>query len=103
MRVFLALLVLAVILLGCSKPQEAVPAKPAMAESQKEDEYKKELEEVKKTLKGDIRIKLKKDGKGDFYSWEIDGKDVAEVLKANDMLVKKLEGQPAGPSPASAR
>jgi len=74
-----------------------------MAESQKEDEYKKELEEVKKTLKGDIRIKLKKDGKGDFYSWEIDGKDVAEVLKANDMLVKKLEGQPAAPSPASAR
>ena len=65
-------------------------------DSQKEDQYKKELEEIRKTLKGDIRVKLKKDGKGDFYSWEIDGKDVAEVLKANETLTRRLNGPQAG-------
>lgn len=103
MRLFSIILVLAAVILGCSKPPEAVPAKPAIPEAQKEDQYKTELEEVRKALKGDIKIKLKKDGKGDFYSWEIDGKDVGEVLKVNDMLAKKLN-VPAPPStPASPR
>ncbi|MCX7966011.1 MAG: hypothetical protein N2596_05245 [Syntrophorhabdaceae bacterium] len=49
----------------------------------------KELEEIKKSLKGDIRIKLKKDPKGG-YSWEITGKDANEVLKVNETLRKRL-------------
>ena len=57
-----------------------------------DEQYKKELDEIKKNIKGDLKIKLKRDGKGDFYSWEISGKDAAEVLKANDVLAKKLGG-----------
>lgn len=52
-------------------------------------QYEKELEEIKKSLKGDIKIKLKKDAKGG-YSWEITGKDANEVLKANETLKKRL-------------
>ncbi len=92
-------LILAALLLACSKPPEAVTANPAIPEAQKEDQYKRELEEVRKTLKGDIKIKLKKDGKGDFYSWEIDGKDVGEVLKVNEALAKKLEPPPPPSAP----
>jgi hypothetical protein len=77
------------LLLGCSKPPETVLPKP-VAEPQKEDQYRRELDEIRKTIKGEVKIKLKKDGKGDFYSWEISGKDAGEVLKANDTLVKKL-------------
>src|SRR5208283_5790456 len=94
MRFLPIVLILAAFVFACSKSPEAVPAKPAIPEAQKEDQYKKELEEVRKTLKGDIKIKLKKDGKGDFYSWEIDGKDVAEVLKVNEALTRKLEPPP---------
>jgi translation initiation factor 1 (eIF-1/SUI1) len=54
-----------------------------------EGQFKKDMEEIKKNLKGDIKIKLKKDAKGS-YSWEITGKDAQEVLKANETLRKKL-------------
>jgi predicted secreted protein len=47
------------------------------------------LDEIKKSLKGDVKIKLKKEGKGG-YSWEITGKDAQEVLKTNEALRKKL-------------
>lgn len=77
------------LLLGCSKPPETVLPKTA-AEPQNEDQYRRELDEIRKTIKGEVKIKLKKDGKGDFYSWEISGKDAGEVLKTNDTLVKKL-------------
>ena len=40
-------------------------------------------------MRGDIKIKLKKDGKGS-YSWEISGKDAYEVVKTNDILGKKI-------------
>ena len=101
MRLLSIIFVLVALFLGCTKPPQAVPAKPVVPDSQKEDQYKKELEEIRKTLKGDIRVKLKKDGKGDFYSWEIDGKDVAEVLKANETLTKRLNGPQAGSEPTS--
>jgi len=103
MRLLSIIFVLVAVFLGCTKPPEAVPAKPVVQDAQKEDQYKKELEEIRKTLKGDIRIKLKKDGKGDFYSWEIDGKDVAEVLKANETLTKILNGPQAGSEPTTPR
>lgn len=75
----------------CSRVQEVqAPGKKTGEEAKNHDtRYKNELEEIKKNLKGDIRIKLKKDSKGG-YSWEITGKDAGEVLKANDTLRKKL-------------
>jgi outer membrane biogenesis lipoprotein LolB len=103
MRLLSIIFVLVAVFLGCTKPPEAVPAKPVVPDAQKEDQYKKELEEIRKTLKGDIRIKLKKDGKGDFYSWEIDGKDVTEVLKANETLTKRLNGPQPGTEPTAPR
>lgn len=53
----------------------------------------KELEEIRKTLKGDIRIKLRRDGKG-TYSWEVTGKDPQEVIRANAVLARRInDGQ----------
>jgi hypothetical protein len=53
-----------------------------------EAQYKNELDEIRKSIKGETKIKVKKDAKG--YSWEITGKDPQEVLKANDALRKRL-------------
>lgn len=88
MKVFSIILVLA-LLFACSKAPDPVPDVGTTPDIQKEEQYKKELDEIKKTIKGDTKIKLKKDGKGD-YSWEISGKDAGDVLKANDILNKKL-------------
>jgi outer membrane biogenesis lipoprotein LolB len=74
---------------SCSRPQELNPPKPVQ-EAVKEDQYKKELDEIRKTIKGEVKIKLKKDGKADSFSWEISGKDANEVLKANEILTRKL-------------
>ncbi len=74
---------------GCSRVPESAPGKNPQQEARQEEQYKKELDEVRKTIKGDVKIKLKKDAKGD-YSWEVTGKDANEVLKANDALAKKL-------------
>jgi hypothetical protein len=74
---------------GCSKTPE-VSTIPPIQDNQKDDQYKKELDEIRKNIKSDLKIKLKKDGKGDAYSWEISGKDAGEILKANDILSKKL-------------
>jgi hypothetical protein len=76
-------------LLSCSKGTEIPIKQKAAADQAGESQYKKEMEEVKKNLKGDIKIKLKKEGKG-TYSWEITGKDAQEVLKTNETLRKKL-------------
>ena len=64
------------------------PGKKA-EDSQKDAAYQKEMDELRKAIKSDVKIKLKKDGKG-TYSWEIQGKDPQEVLKANETLKKKL-------------
>ncbi len=47
------------------------------------------MDEVRQSIKSEVKIKLKKDGKG-TYSWEIQGKDPQEILKANEALRKKL-------------
>jgi hypothetical protein len=83
------LLSLLIITGACMKQPEATPIKP-IHETQKDDQYKNELEEIRKNIKSDLKIKLKKDGKGDAYSWEISGKDAGEILKANDILSRKL-------------
>ncbi|HEX2966319.1 MAG TPA: hypothetical protein VHO84_11055 [Syntrophorhabdaceae bacterium] len=54
-----------------------------------EDQYNKELEDIRDSIREEVRIKVKKDSKG--YSWEITGKDTKEVLKANDTLRKRLD------------
>jgi hypothetical protein len=83
--IFVALLL---ILCSCSKaPDLSVTGKTS--EGTREEQYKKEMDEIRKSIKGDVKIKLKKDGKG-VYSWEIAGKDPQEILKANDTLRKKL-------------
>ena len=96
MRPFLIILVLA-LLFACSKAPVSLPHAGAGADVQKEEEYRKELDEIRKNLNGDIKIQLKRDGKGDFYSWEISGKDASDVLKANDILERRLDRRPAGP------
>lgn len=47
------------------------------------------MDEIKKGIRGDIKIKLKKDGEG-AYSWEISGKDARGVTKTNSILSKKV-------------
>jgi hypothetical protein len=98
MRPFLLVLPV-VLLLACSKAPEPVPDVATVPDIQKEDQYRKELDEIRKNIRGDIKIKLKKDGKGDYYSWEISGKDASEVLKANDVLSKRLSTDPSGRKP----
>jgi hypothetical protein len=77
-------------LLSCNKAAEVTTPKQKPVEEQTGDvNYKKEMDEIRKNLKSEVKIKLKKDVKGG-YGWEIAGKDAQEVLKANDALRKKL-------------
>lgn len=99
MKSCLLILLVAALLPGCSKPPEPAPDVAAVPDIRKEEQYKKEIDEIRKSIRGDVRIKLKKDGKGDFYSWEISGKDASEVLKANDILSRKLPAAPQGAKP----
>jgi hypothetical protein len=86
---FCAILLIILCLFSCNKATD-VPAKPGTVTRQSSEEnYKKEMEEIKKNLKGDIKIKLKKDNKSG-YSWEITGKDAQEVIKTNETLKKRL-------------
>ena len=91
--IILVIILVTALLFACSKAPESLPHPETPSSVGKEEQYKKELEEIKKNLNGDIKIKLRKDGKGDFYSWEISGKDTIDVLKANDILTRKLDRQ----------
>lgn len=86
MRLF-TIFVIVLALISCSKGAD-VPSKTSETQGL-EGQYQKELDEIKKSLKGDVKIKLKKESKGG-YSWEVTGKDAQEILKANDALRKKL-------------
>jgi hypothetical protein len=81
---FLVFMVLFFSLFACSRDQ-SLPT----GQDRPPDQSSRDLEEMKKNLKGDVRVKLKKDGKG-TYSWEISGRDAQEVLKTNEVLKKKL-------------
>ena len=65
-----------------------VPVQKSENEINGAAQYQKELDEIKESIKGEIKIKVKKDAKG--YSWEISGKDPQQILKANDALRKRL-------------
>ncbi|MCX5804557.1 MAG: hypothetical protein NT010_00605 [Proteobacteria bacterium] len=77
------------LLISCSKGTDVTLKQNVADEKSNEVQYKKEMDELKKNMKGEVKIKLKKDGKG-VYSWEIAGKDAHEILKTNDILRKKL-------------
>jgi hypothetical protein len=86
---FFTIFIIILALISCGKGTD-VPSQQKASEGQgMEAQYQKELDEIKKSLKGDVKIKLKKEGKGG-YSWEITGKDAQEVLKTNEALRKKL-------------
>jgi hypothetical protein len=87
MRIFIVFLLL-FSLLSCGRGSDVQPKQKAGETEIADINYTKELDEIKKSLKGEIRIKLKKDSKG--YSWEITGKDTQEILRANEMLRKRL-------------
>ncbi len=74
---------------SCGKAVDTSTRQKADSDNTAELQYKKELDEIRKSMKGEVKIKLKKDGKG-AYSWEISGKDAQEVLKTNDALKKRL-------------
>lgn len=88
----LMVFIVAISFISCGKftetPQHVKPADEISSDAQ----YKKEMEEIKKSLKGEIKVKLKKDGKGG-YNWEITGKDVQEVLRANEALRRRLSDE----------
>ena len=72
----------------CTGKTDVTPAKK-VDEVPKDAAYQKEMDDLRKSIKSEVKIKLKKDGKGS-YSWEIQGKDPQEVLKVNEQLRKKL-------------
>lgn len=88
MRLF-TIFVLGMVLISCNGSNELPLQKEAPENRQTEAQYQKQLDEIKKSLRGDVKIKLKKEGKGG-YSWEITGKDAQEILKANEALRKRL-------------
>lgn len=83
----LTLLILLILALSCEKI-ETLKVKAELPEKKSEN-YERQIEELKKALRGDVKIKVKRDGKGN-YSWEIQGKDVNEVLRINEILKKRL-------------
>lgn len=84
----IALVIGILLISGCSRRAD-VGEPPKELPAVTSEQYKKELEDIKKGIRTETKIKLKKDGKG-AYSWEIQGKDANEVLKVNDTLSKKL-------------
>jgi len=88
------MMVIVVLLASCTGTADVPPAKK-VGETQKDAgypkdaTYQKEMDELRKSIKSEVKIKLKKDGKGS-YSWEIQGKDPQEVLKVNETLRKKF-------------
>lgn len=89
---FITIFLVLFVLISCNKGTDGPLQQKASEGQGMEGQYQKELDEIKKSLKGDVKIKLKKEGKGG-YSWEITGKDAQEVLKTNDALRKRLSDQ----------
>lgn len=83
-------LIICALMYGCGE-KGSVPdiTKPhAISDAQ----YKKEMDEIRKNMKGDLKIRLKKDGKG-AYSWEITGKDPHQIIQANETLNKRINNE----------
>jgi hypothetical protein len=86
---FVSVLVITFLFVSCNRGPDG-SVKREIGETQTaETEYQKEMEEVRKSIKGEVKIKLKRDGKG-LYTWEIMGKDAQEIIKVNETLRKRL-------------
>ncbi len=81
---------LLVVFFGCDRSVEV--REGTKTEVAQDVRYRKDLEEIRRSLKGDIKIKLRKDGKGS-YSWEIAGKDPQEIIRANTILRKRISDE----------
>jgi hypothetical protein len=89
---FFTITFLFLLLISCARGMD-IPVKQKISEGQNsETQYQKEMDEIKKSLKGDLKIKVKRDAKSG-YSWEITGKDPQEILKANETLRRKLSDE----------
>ncbi len=81
--------ILCAVLCGCARPGDI--GQTGKAKAQPDVPYGKELEEIRKSLRGDIRIRLRRDGKG-ACSWEITGKDPQEIIRADAALGRRING-----------
>jgi hypothetical protein len=90
MRKFVVFEIILIVIFFCSNCNRVTPPAQQKTGSDINAEalHNDELDEIRKSIKGETKIKVKKDAKG--YSWEITGKDPQEVLKANDVLRKRL-------------
>ena len=84
-----AIVIAFLLLLSCSKIADAPVQEKQKNDPGIEAQNKKEMEEIRKSIRGELKIKVKRDGKGS-YTWEITGKDAQEILKTNDVLKKRL-------------
>ncbi len=75
---------------GCQDGTTVAPRQKTEPVVEPVRDYKKEMDEIRKNVKAEVKIKLKKDAKG-IYSWEISGKDAQEILKTNEILRKRLD------------
>lgn len=80
----------AFIIVGCEKKPISTQGEPETAPARKVDVEKERVEKVLPPPP-EVKIKLKKDEK-ENYSWELSGSDVDQILKVNEKLKKKLEG-----------
>ncbi len=87
---FLTIFLIIFLLVCCNKSTDAVFKQKPADDKSNGIQYSKEVDELKKALKSEVKIKLKKDAKG-LYNWEIAGKDVHEILKTNEIMRKKLD------------
>jgi hypothetical protein len=84
-------LLVAFITIACEKkplPSQVKSELPAVSKVIVE----KEKAEQEQPLPGEVKIKLKRDGK-DNYSWELSGSDADQILKVNGKLRKQLGGE----------
>ena len=88
-RKFLIIVLFLFFITGCGKGIEIEGVQKGKVRTASDELHKKEIEEIRKSLKSDIRIKLKKDGKGS-YAWEITGKDAQEVIRVNNVLKSRV-------------
>jgi hypothetical protein len=89
MHLITMILVLGAVILSACNQRTDMGEPPKDLPALSSEQYKKELDDIRKGIRTETKIKLKKDGKGS-YSWEIQGKDANEVLKVNDTLRRKL-------------
>ncbi len=78
--------------LGACKGNPAPPAGTAERAPVAQVIVEKEKSANEEPLPPDVKIRLKRDGKGN-YTWEINGSDVDQILKVNEKLRKQLGGE----------